>query len=186
MANIDFPRGLQPWGNLLRATEYKIAASYGTSLFIGDPVIATGTDRNVSIATAGTGNKILGAILAIYDVNKVPIDYFVASTATAAYVLVADHPDQVFVAQGDGDTSYLDINDCNGNVNLIGGTGSTFNYRSGWELNDSDTGGSTAGDQIRLVRPAEIPGNTVGIANCLWICRINNHQALQGIVGAGV
>lgn len=186
MANIDFPRGLQPWGDLLRATEYTIAASYGTALYIGDPVVPTGTDRNVQIATAGTGNKILGPIIAIYDANKVPITHWTASTATAAYCLVADHPDQLFIAQGDGDTSYLDINDCNGNVNMVSGTGSTFNYRSGWELDESDTGGSTAGDQIRLIRPAQIPGNTVGIANALWICRINNHQALQGIVGAGV
>ena len=186
MANIDFPRGLQPWGNLLRATEYKIAASYATALYIGDPVIATGTDRNVEIATAGTGHPVLGAILAIYDVNKVPITHWTASTATAAYVLVADHPDQLFVAQGDGDTSYLDINDCNGNVNLINGTGSTFNYRSGWEINDSDTGGTTAADQLRLIRPADVPNNTVGIAHCLWICRINNHQNSVGIVGVGV
>ena len=184
MANIDFPRGLQPWGNLLQATEYTVASDYATALFIGDPVIATGTGRNVTAATAGTGNKVRGAIIGIYDSNKVPLTYLPASTG--GYVLVADHPDQLFVAQGDGDTSYLDINDCNGNVNLIDGTGSTFNYRSGWEINDSDTGGSTAGDQLRLVRPADTVGNTVGIANCLWICRINNHQAAAGIVGAGI
>jgi hypothetical protein len=184
MANIDFPRGLQPWKKLEQANYYTVASDYGTAVYIGDPVIASGTNRNVTLATAGTGNKVLGAVIGVYDTNMLPLSYLPASTG--GYVLVADHPDQVFVAQGDGAVSYLDINDCNGNINLVSGTGSSVNYRSGWELDDSDTGGNTAGDQIRLIKPVQSADNTVGIANCLWECKINNHQALQGIVGAGV
>ena len=61
-----------------------------------------------------------------------------------------------------------------------------MNFRSGWELDDSDTGGATAGDQIRLIRPVDRVDNTVGIANCDWICQINNHTQSVGIVGVGV
>lgn len=184
MPNIDFPRGLQPWKNLVQANYYKVASNYATALFIGDPVITTGTDRNVQIATAGTGNPMVGAIIGCYDSNYIPVTNVAASTG--GWVLVADAVSQVFVAQGDGDTSFLDINDCNGNVNLIGGTGSTVNYRSGWEINDSDTGGNTAADQIRLIKPVQMAENTVGTANCLWELRINNHQNAVGIVGVGV
>jgi len=186
MANIDRPKGLEPAGPILRVNTYRVSTAYAQDLFIGDPVVANGTGNDVVIATAGTGNKILGAIVAIYDADKVPMNYWDSGHTGRGYIAVADHPEQLYSCQGDGDTSYLDADDCNGNVNLIAGSGSTVSYRSGWELNDSDTGGSTAGDQIRLIRPVDRPDNTVAIANCAWLCRINNHQALAGIVGAGV
>jgi len=186
MANIDRPKGLEPAGPILRRGEYKLVAGYAQDLFIGDPVVAIATGRDVEIATAGTGNPILGAILAIYDSNKVALPYWDSGHSGEGYVIVADHPDQLYSAQGDGDTSYLDENDCNGNVNLVSGTGSTVSWRSGWEINDSDTGGNTPGDQIRLIRPVDRPDNTVAIANCDWLFRLNNSQAAAGIVGVGV
>lgn len=186
MANTNFPRGLQPYGNLLQVTEYTLSSGYAQDLFIYDPVVVNGTNRNVVIATAGTGNAITGSIVGIYDADKVPLQYWDSGHSGVGYVLVADSPDQVFIAQGDGDTSYLDINDCNGNVNLVSGAGSTVNNLSGWELDDSDTGGATADDQIRLIRPDQRVDNTVGIANADWLCRINNHTANAGIVGVGV
>lgn len=186
MANKDFPRGLAVYGELLRATEYKCAAGYAQDLFIGDPVIAIATGRDINIATAGTGNPVTGAIIGIYDADGVPLQYWDSGHSGEGFFLVADHPMQQFVIQGDGDTSYLDENDANGNVNLVSGTGSTVYYRSGWELNDSDTGGNTAGDQVRLIRPVDEPGNTVAIANADWVVQINNHTQSVGIVGVGV
>ena len=186
MANIDNPRGLVPYGNLLRTTEYTLSSGYAQNLFIGDPVIANGTNRDVIICTEGTTNKVLGAIVGIYDVNKVPLAYWPTGNTGIGYVTVADHPDQLFVIQEDAVGANFDINACNGNVNLESATaGSTVNYRSGWELDSSDTPGATAGDQIRLVKPLNVENNAIG-ANCAWICRINNHQAAAGIVGAGV
>lgn len=188
MANIDFPRGLAPYGELLRATLYQAPSAVvgNVSLFIGDPVILTGTGNQVDIATAGTGNPLLGAILATYDTNMVPTNYHL-DNGGAGYILVADHPDQLFVAQGDGDTSIFSADDAGGNVNLVAtAAGSTVNYRSGWELDDSDTGGATAGDQVRLMKVVPRPDNTVGLAHCDWIVRINNHQQTAGIVGVGV
>jgi len=187
MANVDFARGLVPFGELLRATWYQVPSAVvgNVSIFIGDPVILTGTGNTCDIATAGTGNPILGAVLATYDADQVPTQYHL-DNGGAGYLLVADHPDQLFIAQTDGDTSYLSADDAGGNVNLIGGTGSTVNYRSGWEIDDSDTGGSTAGDQVRLMKLAPRADNTIGIANADWIVRINNHQQTSGIVGVGV
>ena len=185
-ANIDYPRGLEVNGPCLRSREYTLSAAYSEDVFIGTPVVANGTGRDVVLATVGTGNPVLGAVIAIFDANKVPIAYWPDDKAGVGYVTVADHPEQQYIIQGDGDTTYLDINDCNGNVNLVGSGGSTVNYRSAVELNDSDTGGNTAGDQIRLIRPADRADNTVGIANCDWLCRLNNPQSAAGIVGVGV
>ena len=186
MANLNFPRGLQPYGNLLQVTEYTLSSAYAQDLFIWDPVVVNGTSRDVVIATAGTGNALTGCIVGIYDLNKVPLQYWDSGHVGIGYVLVADDPRQIFIAQGDGDTTIMTIADANGNVNLIGGTGSTVNYRSGWQIDDSDTGGGTAGDQIRLIRPVQRVDNTVGLAYCDWLFQINNHTQSVGIVGVGV
>lgn len=185
-ANVDYPRGMQPYGDLLRATEYTLSAAYSEDVFIGTPVVANGTGRNVILATMGTSNPILGAVIAIYDSNKVPLAYWPDDNPGVGYVLVSDHPEQVYIAQTDGDTTFLTIDDANGNVNLVGSSGSTVNYRSAVEIDDSDTGGATADDQIRLIRPDQRPDNTVGIANCDWLFRLNNPQSAAGIVGVGV
>jgi len=185
MANVDLPRGLQIYGPLLRSTLYTLASGYATSLYKGDPVVALSTG-DVGIATAGSTGTILGSALAFYDLNMVPMNYWLGATAGVGYVLVADSPEQLFVAQGDGDTSYLDAADKNGNVAMVSAAGSAVNYLSGWELDDSATAGGGATEQIRLIRPVDSLDNTVAAANCAWICRVNNHQALQGVVGTGV
>lgn len=194
MANTSKNIGLKVAGPLLGCTLYSVSSAYATALYLGDPVVASGTSNQVTVATAGSTNKILGAIIGVYDSNKIPgiatstgerVPYRPASTA--AYVLVADHPMQLFIAQGDGDTSYLDANDAGGNVPLVASTaGSTVTGGSAWKLDDSATAGSEAAEQIRLVRPVDRADNEPYVASAEWYCFINNHQKLQGIVGAGV
>lgn len=195
MANVDRPKGLQVAGPLLRATWYAVAASQASPIFIGDPVLATGTSNQVIVATAASASLITGAVIGVYDANKVPgiansegvrLAYAPSVQASAFYVLVADHPDQLFIAQGDGDTSYLDMNDCGGGIDLVASTaGNTLSGWSAWELDDSDTGTSGVGEQIRLIRPVDRPDNEVGVANCDWYCKINTHQLSKGVVGSG-
>ena len=188
MANVNFPRGLQPHRNLMRATEYKIPAAYAQDLFVYDPVITIATGRDINIATAGTGNPVTGSILAIYDLDKVPLAYWDSGHVGEGYVIVADHPEQLFVCQGDGVATFLDEDDANANVNFAAGaTGSLVNYLSGWEIDESDAGDAgVAGDQLRLIRSVQGVDNTVGIANADWIVQINNHTQSVGIVGVGV
>lgn len=194
MANVQSPRGLRVAGPLLGVHWYSVAAAATVPLFIGDPVTLTGTSNQVTTASAGSGNALLGAIVGIYDTNKVPgiqistgerVNY--KPTATACYVLVADDPKQIFIAQGDGAVSYLDMDDCGGNIPLVASSaGNTLSGQSAWTLDDSATASTSVADQIRLVRPVERPDNTVGIAYCDWYCFINNHQRNAGVVGAGI
>ncbi len=195
MANVQSPRGLRVAGPLLGCHWYEVSSAATVPLFIGDPVVLTGTSNLVTTATAGSTNILLGAIIGIYDTNKVPgiqastgerLNY--KPTATSCYVVVADHPQQVFIAQGSGTGgSYLDKNDCGGNISLTGSSaGSTISGQSAWTLTDSDTGGTGTTEQIRLIRPVDRPDNTVGIAYCDWYCMINYHQRNAGAVGAGV
>jgi hypothetical protein len=196
MANVDSPKGLKVAGPLLGCHLYECSATYATSFFIGDPVVLTGTSNQITTATAGSTNILLGAVIGIYDSNKLPgwqastgerLNYKPGSSLGKAYILVADHPQQVFIAQGDGDTSYLDANDQGGNISLVAAsTGGEISGISQWELDDSNTGGAGTTEQIRLIRPVDRPDNLVGIANCDWYCMINYHQRNAGAVGAGI
>ena len=187
MPNIDFPRGLQPHRNLMRATEYKIPAAYAQDLFVYDPVITIGTGRDINIATAGNGNALTGSILAIYDLNKVPLSHWDSGHVGEGYVIVADHPQQIFVAQGDGIATFLDEDDSHANVNLVAAAGSLVNFLSGWQIDESDAGDAgVADDQLRLLRFEDITDNEIGVANADWLVQINNHTQSVGIVGVGV
>jgi len=75
MANVDRPRGLEPIGPILSAREYKCVSAYAQDLFIGDPVIAIATGRDIQIAVPGSTNALIGAIIGIADENKVPLAY---------------------------------------------------------------------------------------------------------------
>jgi hypothetical protein len=187
VANINKPYGLRIHGPLLGCKMYKMSAAYAQALYIGDPMVLN-SSGNAIIATAGTGNYILGAALGFFTSEFVPLTYSYHPSATAGtnYVLVADEPRQLFDMQEDSDTANLALTDLAGNMNIIDTDGgSTMSGLSGWELNSSDTAGSTAGDQVRLIDIYRSPDNAVG-TNCRWVIRINKHQGLQGIVGVGI
>lgn len=189
MANVDNPRGLQIFGPLLSCRMYKMGAAYAQNLFVGDPMVLN-NQGNAIIATAGTGNAILGAALGFFTPDFAPLatSYHPTGTAGQNHVLIADDPRQLYIMQEDGvGGSYWAITDQGGNANIINnGSGSTFSGMSTWELNSSDTPGNTAGDQIRIISAYRSVDNEVGIDAARWIIRINNHQGLQGIVGVGI
>lgn len=185
MANTDGPRGFTPvtsLGGCVRSRLYTITTTDSNNIFVGDFVVreAAGT---VARATAGAGNRLLGAVRATYDSNMVPTSYRAASVA--GYALVADEPNQEFLAQDDGDTTQLALADRGANVNIVTThAGSTVNYRSGMEI-DSSSAGTTTTQQLRLIDIHDVQGNAVG-ANCKWIVRINYGQDVPGVVGAAI
>lgn len=184
MANLDSPLGFTPVtmvGGIIPARLYQIDADGSTAMYIGDLVVRA-ADGNIDLATAGTGNTILGAIIATYDSDMVPTTNRPASTA--GFALVADDPAQEFLAQEDSVGSNLALADRGGNTAFVAGTGDTFNNRSGHEI-DSSNIGTGAGNQLRIVDIHDVNDNAVG-ANAQWIVKINNHQALQGIVGSAI
>jgi len=186
MANTDAARGLQIAGPLLSCRMYKMSSAYAQDLFIGDPM-ALDASGNAIIATAGTANVIQGVAIGFFTSEFVPLStvYHPSGTAGVNYVLLADDPRQLFVIQEDSDGGSLALTDIAGNTLLVSGTGSSVTGQSGWEIDSSAGGDSTAADQLRLINIARIPGNAIG-TNCKWIIRINNHQANQGIVGVGI
>lgn len=187
MANLNAPHGLAPSGPLLSAKMYKIAAAYATALYINDPVVRN-NQGDIIIATAGTGNAILGSALGFYTTEFAPLatNYYTASLAGVHYCLVADDPRQLFRIMEDSIGANYAAIDLAGNTNLVAGAGgSTVSGLSSWMADSSSAAGNTAGDQIRLIDVYRSADNAIG-QYCQWIIRINNHQGLQGIVGVGI
>lgn len=191
MANVASARGLRVAGPLLGSHIYAVAATYATAMYIGDPVIQTGSGNQVVVATLGSTNSMCGAIVGVYDSNKVPgiqlstgerANYKPASTA--AYVLVADDPRQVFIAQTD--TGVYTIADCGANASMASAAGSTVSGQSGWVIAAGTASSTGTTEQLRLIREVDRADNTTGLANTDWYVFINYHQRAAGVVGAGV
>lgn len=191
MANVVSPRGLRLGGPNLGCHLYAVAATYGTAMYIGDPVVQTGSGNQVVVATLGSTNSICGAIIGVYDSNKIPgtvdssgvrLNYKPASTQ--AYVLVADDPRQVFIAQTD--TGTYTIADCGANCSMASAAGSTVSGQSGWVIAAGTASSTGTTEQLRLIREVDRIDNTTGLANTDWYCFINYHQRAAGVVGAGV
>jgi len=120
MANKDAPFGFKPWGPVLRANLYAVPTAPTINICVGDAVMEDLTDvisaklglghavydAAVPTTTEGDTRQYLGVVLAVFDEKLDPVQYLAPAEAgdatTAGYVLVADHPDQLFVAQMDG------------------------------------------------------------------------------------
>lgn len=198
MANVNQPSGLSPVGHLLgidwsqKTQRYYIASNNGSAFAIGDPVALSGTsDANgvpgVVLATAGTGNPVLGVIVSAggpnyggvsADPNNLNTTVIPATKTKAYYVDVVVDPYVLYQIQDDGSAT-LAVGDVSNNFNLVSGTNN--GYVSGWQL-AANSAATTATLQLQILRLAQIPNNVVGI-NAKWIVRIVNHQFLAGTVG---
>jgi len=204
MANVNKPAGLSPvqylngspWSGQARL--YSVAYNYGTSLYIGDPVTLSGTsDTNgvagVTLATAGTGNAIIGAVVCvgryeslIANPNNLNIIYYPAGgdgNTNPWYVMVADDPNIIFEVQdsGNGGTP-LAASNIGQNANLLSGTGN--GYLSGWQL-DPSTAGNGATLQLKLMGLTRTSNNAFG-NYAKVLCKINNHVYGTGTGTAGI
>jgi hypothetical protein len=185
MANANIARGLIPYRRTTgepyngAANIYYVPSAVSSNIFIGDPLtwLTNAADANgipsVTLATAGSSNNILGAMVGIVSGGEpiIPVTrdlniYHPASTA--AYILVADDPDLLYMVQENGAM----VQGAPGrNANLVSGSGSTITGYSGWMLNSS-TLNTTNTLQMKIMRMLEQADNAVG-TNAKWLCRIN-------------
>lgn len=199
MPNVDRPAGLQPleyldgspWNG--KARMYCIPSTDNNAFAIGDPLtLAGGADANgvatVTIATAGTANVVLGALLGsggakyggpgatpgALETTVIP-----ATKTRDYYVLVADDPRIVFMIQEVSGGTAFTAAEVGLNANLVAGTNN--GYVSGWEVNNSGET-TTATLQLQLLGLVQTPDNAFG-EHAKWKVRINNHQFAAGIAG---
>lgn len=156
MANVNAPFGIRPvrhlFGGVIRDSAYTIADQYGTALYIGDPVLATGTGKNIGIASAGTSNKITGIFAGCEYVDANGDTKFspywpagqVTKNATGAKAIVYDDPFIEFEVQ----FNTLAAADIRALANLTSGAGNPQTGLSGWTAANPPGSGE---NQVKIV-----------------------------------
>jgi len=190
MTNVDRPAGLLPnrhvaGGTPQRSGGYTIADGLAQDLYSGDPVVLTGNGRDITIASAGDDNPILGVFAGCAYVDANGEQQFrprwpSGTSATEIEAYVYDDPNQEFVAQVD-DTLGLEEGEVGFNANLVAGAGNDFTGRSGWQI-DKTGMAATATFQVKILGLARQPENDYG-QYAKARCRINRHLLANAVAG---
>lgn len=187
----DKPFGFQPYGELLRVQRYAVNTAPVINVCVGDLVIAGGavvsTPKGYLMdilddAVPDGRAAILGSVVSVEDETGLPISYIAAARVgngtIAGYIMVADHPDQIFIAQEDGTTNAIDLDEGSMNADVISVALCAPNSSTyiGTQQIDSDTAAVTAALQVKLIgpHPDDIPA-VDATPYCRWICTINEH-----------
>lgn len=185
-----------PWNGAVK--QYLITS--GTDVFIGDPVVLTGTAGAAGVTVNGidcegmptVAPAAAGALLLGVCVGKLPSDQ--ADTLHYAtgnqILLICDNPQVVYRVQEDGVVNSLVVADVGENCDMITyAAGSTVTGNSIIAI-DSSTHSATNG-QFRVLRKAQAdtgtanPLSTGGAAGnyCDWEVFINEHIFTTGAAG---
>ena len=201
MANVNKPMGLSPvqylngapWNGQARL--YSIAATYGTALYVGDPVISSGTaDANgvPGIAIYGGTGAIRGVIVGIgkyegliANPSNLDLIYRPASDPAVWYAMVCDDPNVLFEVQENSNGTAIAATEIGLNTVLKSGTGNGF--YSGWLLSSvtDATPATTATLAVRLMGLVRKIDNAFG-AYAKHLIKINVHELGSGTGAAGV
>ena len=186
MANKDAAFGLRPMGKVGQnrdnqgLSEYDIAAS-ASAIYFNDPVeiLSTGT-----IGVAAASDALLGSLGGVFftDASTSKPTFAnhldASNTATDIKGFVSDDPYERFEIQSDGATEATDVGQ---NADIVYAAGSSPDYVSKEELDESDHKDATA--QLRILGISKDPDNNeAGSANVNLVVLINEHQ-LKGTTG---
>ena len=188
MANQDSPFGLRAIGKIGQnrdnqgLAEFSIAAS-ATAIFGQDPVKALNTG---TIGVAAAGDVLLGALNGVFftDANTSKPTFanhlLASNTATDIVGFVSSDPYERFEIQSDNTTASAQT-DVFMNYDITYAAGSSHDYLSGVELDDSTT--STASGQLRVVGVSkDIKNNDLTASHVNFVVMINEHF-LKGTAG---
>lgn len=161
------------------ANLYSVAAGETNNIFIGDPVLISGTGDAAGIpgvVRAAAGDRMTGVVVGFGQFDgasagsTTAINRGYRTASTADYLLVADDPALLFAVEEDAVGGALATTDIGNNADLVGGTGSTVTRRSGYMLDSSTKVTTTA--QVRIWGFDQIIGNTIGGTGPVWLVSI--------------
>ena len=204
-ANADIRYGLRPVKHQHgapyngEANLYYVPAGYATALFIGDPVVKTGTSNTAKVVTgageyaagtlpeinkagAGDDNATTGVIVGFLPKpNDLETVHSKASTEDVA--VVADDPMLIFHIRDDGASALAATSVGLNAVYIYTHAGDAATGISGVELDTaSDAPAADASNQLTILRLASMEGNEIA-ARAQWEVRINNHTEAHGTLG---
>jgi hypothetical protein len=190
MANKDAAFGLKPIGKVGQnrdnqgLSEYVIAAS-SSAIYFQDPVKMAASG---AIVVAGAGGAILGSLGGIFFTDATTskptfANHLNASnTATDIKGFISDDPYERFEIQSNN-SGASNVNDVFAVADLVYAAGSSPDFVSGVELDDSTlANGSSA--TLQILGLSRDPDNSdVDSANVNWIVRINEHELDMNVNG---
>lgn len=164
MANDNRPRGAEPYGKVLRSTNYVADAA----IYPGDILETTSAGKVQAISNGATGTPI-----------GVALSY---AAADGDSVAVADHPDQLYRIQAD--EADIDAQtDIGLNYDIVATAGNSTYKMSRMEL-DSDSGVTTDATPLRLVKIDDRPDNALGAqVDCIVRINLHGYTAADGSPG---
>ena len=188
MANKDAAFGLKAIGKVGQnrdsqgLSEYNIAAS-SSAIYQNDLVAHLDTGYiGVSQGTTAAAH-LLGSLNGVFYTDASTskptwANHLAASnTATDIVGFVSDDPYERFEVQSDnaGASAQTDVGNC---ADIVYAAGSSPNYISGVELDDSTLSASAA--QLKIIGASKDPDNNdIASANVNWIVTINEHFLKQ-------
>lgn len=192
MANANSPFGLRPVMMIGGApwSGKTIRCLCSTALYIGDPVVFTGTSdttgecMNVAIASAGDANVIFGVIVA-FEPYYADLTLTYNPNTYTRYCLVAPADGQtVFEVQAGA--TVIPKESVGLNAALKSGSGSTVTGYSGWYMDSGDTTAPSADASQQLTILGFTPrlDNDIASAYGKWLVSINTPQLFPGLIGA--
>lgn len=191
MANADTPMGLRPVRHLGGAPYngavniYSTLASDGTAIFVGDPVVLSGTSQTIrgrvylDVDQAATGNVILGVVVGVVADTRDSLVHRAASTQRL--LMICDDPDILFEAQEVSGGTALTANDAGLNVDFVVAAGNANTGLSGVEINNGSEATTNTLD-LHLYGLVPRDDNEIG-EHAKWLVRINRHQHANQVAG---
>lgn len=176
---------------------YYVPSSYNTALFIGDPVVKTGTANTAVVGSHGDPKpagylpeinraSAAGVVTGIMVGKESNVNNLVQKhnpASTEAVILVCDDPFVIWQAQEDSVGGNIAIASIGLNTEIVVDTaGNATTGISGAEI-DSSAVNTTAGLAVKLLRMAPEQGASVPAANAEWYVMLNDHTEMPGVAG---
>lgn len=189
MANVNTPFGLKPLKDAAGrpyngSTEMLYhASSDGTALYIGDPVVKSGSsDANgvASVIRASAGGPFSGVVVGFLPDGVTDVAGYGAAS-TAFYVLCCTDPDIVYEVQEDGVGGAIAAVDIGLNASVVVAAGSAYTKRSGVML-DTSTKATTAGLELKIMGITQRPDNALAEFAKVLV-KINDHTDSNAVAG---
>lgn len=208
MAAADYAFGFLPYGPVLRARYYGVVTAPAIHYFHGD-IVGTHTNHVLtpmgylpgvkSGAVIDGVDNLLGTVLGIYDEDLHPISFIdksrVGNEVIAGVLLIADHPEQQYVAREDFAGDAIDkLTEASMNADIESVTDNAGHEDKGVskQMIDSSTIAESKALQLKLYGPHpndedlfgdDTPGTSLS-EGCRFICKINEHyHNMTGVDG---